>query len=252
MKRISIIGSALLAALAVTAVLASAASAAAPEWGRCVPAEVKGTGEFLGKGCAKSAEGKGAYNWAPEPTGKAVLTGAGEEITLESAKHKIVCAASTYTGKFTGAKTATVSLDLIGCNVTSGTTKQECQSSPVPEKESEIEAEYEAELGFIKGGEHPKVGIDLKPKSTITFTCGKLPEVPLLSGTIEGSVIGQVTPINHMGEEFKLVHSELKGVQTVRDVRRWRKRHADGQPDRRDRGADRRSDGPASEIDHRP
>ena len=214
MKRIKITVSAFVVALASSAVIASGASASAPEWGQCVPTAPK-TGEYIGTKCLVPDAGKGGSDWRPEPTGKAILTGVGEGIVLETpAKRKITCAASTYTGTFTGPKTATVTIDLIGCNTFAGTTKQECQSSPVPQKESEIEAEYEAELGFIKSGEKPIVGLDIKPKSTITFTCGKLPEVGL-SGEIEGSVIGQIIGPDGMRSEYKLVHKETAGKQAV-------------------------------------
>jgi hypothetical protein len=200
---------------AVTLGLAASASAAPPEFGQCVPAVGK-TGQYKGVHCIASAGGKGGYNWAPAPGPKPGFSGVGEKVSLETpAKLKIVCGASTFDGKYTGPKTLTVTLDLVGCENTA--TKQKCQTLPV--KEGEIEAELDGELGFIVGGEKPKVGLDVKPKSPSTtftsFGCGKLPEPPGVSGTVEGSLIGAIKPLNHMVEEFKLTHAATAGVQAI-------------------------------------
>jgi hypothetical protein len=207
-------GLALTAAAAICVFGTGVAGAAPPEWGRCVLAPGGKTGEYKGANCTVKAAGNGAYNWAPEPQGKAKFAGFGLKVSLETpAKQRIVCLQSDFDGSYTGPKTATVKLTLVGCDLER--TKVLCSSNPL--KEGEIEGELEGELGFIKTGEKPIVGIDLKPKSPSTtfasFVCGKLPEVQL-SGTIEGSAIGSVKPLNHMKPEFLSVFKVVAGVQS--------------------------------------
>jgi hypothetical protein len=208
-----------LAVVALVALgIATTASAAPPEFGRCVAAIGK-TGAYKGKNCTAPAGGKGTYNWLPGPGPAPAFSGTGEKVALETpGKLKLICGAATFDGAYSGPKTVLVTLDLIGCENTA--TKQKCQTMPV--KEGEIEAEVEGELGFISGGAKPVVGLDLKPpasssSSTVTtFQCGKPPEVLGVSAAVEGSVIGPIKPITHMTEEFKLSYAETNGVQAVR------------------------------------
>ena len=128
----------------------------------------------------------------------------------------IKCAAATFEGSYTGPKTEKLTLSLIGCILSSSPSQPKCQSSPA--KEAEIETNLEGEIGFIKGGSKPIVGLDLKPQapSTVfpTFQCGKLPETGP-SGTIEGSVIAPVKPLNGMVEAFKIPYKVVAGKQAV-------------------------------------
>jgi hypothetical protein len=196
--------------------MTAAAQAAPPEFGKCVPAVGK-TGEYKGKNCLAPAAGKGTYNWQPAPGPKPTFSGVGEKVSLETpGKVIITCAAATFEGSYTGPKTETVTATLIGCILSSSPSQQKCQTTPA--KEGEIEASLEGEIGFIRGGEKPLVGLDLKPKSPstvfATFQCGKLPETGP-SGTIEGSVIAPIKPINHAAEEFKLLYQATSGKQAV-------------------------------------
>jgi hypothetical protein len=204
-------------ALVATAALgtATSASAAPPEFGRCVHSAGK-TGEYKGTGCTAPAGGKGSYNWVAGPGPKPGFSSTGEKVALETpGKLKFICGAATFDGTYTGAKTVTGTLNLIGCENTA--TKQKCQTSLM--NEAEIQAEVDGELGFITGGTKPVVGLDLKPKegsSTFTsFQCGKPPEVPGVSGVVEGSLIGPIKAINHMVESFTLTFAESNGVQAV-------------------------------------
>jgi hypothetical protein len=210
-----IFGLALFAAIALGA--ATSASAAPPEFGRCVPAATAKTGEYKGAKCTLPAGGKGTYNWLPGPGPSPKFVATGEKVSLETVgKTKIQCAASTADGEYTGAKTETETLVLIGCIETA--TNQKCQTNPF--KEGEIETEpLEGELGFISNGEIPVVGVDLKPKSPSTtvavFSCGKPPETPGLSVLIEGSVIAPIKPTNNMLLEFKSPYVVTAGKQAV-------------------------------------
>jgi hypothetical protein len=173
-------------------------------------------GEYKGAHCLLLAGGKGNYNWVPGPGPKPVFVGTGEKVSLETvAGTKIQCAASTQEGSYTGPKTESDTLVLIGCIETK--TSQKCQTNPL--KEGEIETQpLKGELGFISNGEKPVVGVDLKPETgsvVATFVCGKLPESPGINVVLEGSVIAPIKPVNRMRLEFTLPYVVMGGKQAV-------------------------------------
>src|ERR1700682_3211521 len=213
MKRAKILGLCLIAVLTGSAIASAAASAALPEFGRCVKVTTPHTGAYKGNNCLIPAGGTGAYNWEPGPGAAKKFEGAGETATLETVgKQKIQCGGSTFTGEYTGAKTETVTLNLINCADVS--TAQLCQSNPVKEGEIETPVALEGELGFIVGGEKPTVGLALKHSPTIvTFECGKLPETTIVHGALEGSVISKIMPIDRMVKEFKQTYRTSAGKQ---------------------------------------
>jgi hypothetical protein len=216
MRPLRMVGVTVLAVAAVAATGVASAAAAPPEWGRCEAAVGGKTGEYKNAKCTAPAGGTGLFNWAPEPTGKAKFATVGEKVGLETTgKRRIICGESVSDGSYTGPKTATVTLMLVGCNLEGTATR--CQTNPA--KEGEIEASLEAELGFITGGSRPVVGVALKPKAPSTvwaaFSCVKLPETPVLSGVIEGSVIGRIKPLNRMTAEYAEIYSAAAGVQAV-------------------------------------
>jgi hypothetical protein len=204
MRLIRIVGLALAASALLATVASATASAAVPEFGRCVPAVGK-TGEYAGATCTRSAAGKGLYNWVPGPGPKPKFEGSSATVpVLQMAGLTINCAAATFNGEYTGAKTASVTVDLIGC--VNKATNRECQTNPAKEGEIEPPGALEGEIGFVNINGLRKVGLDLKRSPVITtFTCGKPAEIPPeLSGTLEGSVIGQIGPPNYMREMFRL------------------------------------------------
>jgi hypothetical protein len=203
--------------LVICAIAAPSASAAEyeleglPALGRCVPAAGK-TGEYKGSHCVTNAGGKGAYNFIPGPGPQPKFKGTIGATKLETVggNYVVQCSSGSAAGEYTGQKTAKVSLTLLGC--AHATTSQKCQTTPT--KEAEIETEpIEGELGYIRGGLHPKVGLDLKPSPAITFTCGAIPEVPTLV-TVEGSAIGQWTPLNVMRSTFRATYKATGGKQS--------------------------------------
>jgi hypothetical protein len=213
MKRAKILGLCLIAVLTGSAIASAVASAALPELGRCVKVVVPHTGTYKAANCVVLAGGTGSYNWEPGPGANKKFEGAGEVTTLETVgKQKIECGGSTFTGEYTGVKTETVTIDLINCADVK--TKQFCQSNPVKEGEIETPLALEGELGFIVGGEKPRVGLDLKHSPNIvTFECGKLPETTIIHGTLEGSVISYVLPIDRMATEVKQSYKGKEGKQ---------------------------------------
>lgn len=217
MRGIGRMGLCLVAVLACSAMTAATATAAEyeieglPEFGRCVPSLSK-TGEYKNAGCTQVAPGNGGYKWLPGPGAKNKFEGSSSLTKLETVgKYGVVCSSGSYKGEYTKPKTVSLSIGLVGC-LEKGTSRK-CQTTPA--KESEIETTVEGELGFIKGGLTPKVGLDLKPSSPIAFTCGTLPELPtpITSLTLEGSAIGVIRPPNRMRTISKLVYTAAAGIQ---------------------------------------
>jgi hypothetical protein len=213
MRLIKSAGVALFAVLALGAFASVAASAAVPEFGRCVPATTPKTGEYAGAHCTKPAGGKGNYNFIAGPGAKPKFEGTSSEgPILEMPNLKISCSAETYNGEYTGAKTASVTVDLIGC--INAANHKKCQTNLAKEGEIEPPGALEGEIGFVNINGRQNVGIDLKRSPLIAaFTCGETTQPPELTGTIEGSVIGQLSPLNVMREESRLRYRTAGGKQ---------------------------------------
>jgi hypothetical protein len=213
MRPMKMAAAAFAAVLTMSAALVANASAAVPEFGRCVPATTPKTGEYAGAHCTRPAGGKGSYNFIPGPGEHPKFEGTNSlVVVLEMPKLTISCAAETFNGEYTGAKTVSVTVDFIGC--VNAATERKCQSNPAKEGEIEPPGTLEGEIGLIKVGSKTAVGLDVKRAPVIaTFTCGEFGEVPEVTGVIEGSVIGKIAPINSMHEEFKLQYKAAEGKQ---------------------------------------
>jgi hypothetical protein len=210
---------ALAAALAIGALAAMApsAGAAVPEFGRCVKVEGK-SGKYAGSTCIKQAAKGGSYEWTPLTSeDRYTFAGSGGGATLTAAGHlPISCTSTNISGEYTGAKTATIKLELQACLNAEG---KDCTSLTNPQTKSLIETlPLEAELGFIKneevGTRHVvQTGLDIKPKSPLTdlviYECGN----PLETSRREGSVIGKLTPFDKMTTVSDLAVTARKGVQ---------------------------------------
>jgi len=203
----------LVAAVTVGMALAANAAASLPEFGRCVPVTTPKTGEYTGARCIKPAGGRGKYNFVPGPGEHPKFEGVNSDVVvLEMPKLTIICAGETFNGEYTGAKTASVAIDLIGCsNAASG---KRCQSNPVKEGEIEPPGTLEGEIGLIKVGTRMGVGLDVKRSPAITtFTCSEFGEIPEDTGVVEGSVIGKIGPLNSMREELRIQYKTSEGKQ---------------------------------------
>ncbi len=208
-----------LAALLVAGAVAAPSAGASeyelqglPEFGHCVPAPAPHTGEYVGKYCvAPATGGKGSYNWEPGPGPKAKFEGTISLTKLETVgkKFTVQCSFGVATGEYKTPKTASVALELVGC--IRSDTGQKCQTDPG--EEAEIEGKFEGELGFIKGGSKPKVGLSLKTPSPVLFSCGLPPELPT-AVTVEGAAIGTLKGIDRMRESFRLSYVAPGGKQS--------------------------------------
>jgi hypothetical protein len=191
MHRLKVIGLALVAAFALSAAVASSASAAKPEWFQN-KAVIKANVSFEGK-----AEGSA---------------------TLETENGtQVVCTSGKASGEITAPKNATkTTVTFTGCEQSG----KECKSAGAAEKEI-VTNELSGELVYLnKSTESPrKVGLKLKSNSAktdfATFVC----VTPLGNVTEEvtGTVIGETTPINEEVEVGKLIFelepAEGKGEQ---------------------------------------
>jgi len=194
-----------------------------PELGRCK--NVGTGGAYSSNGCIKVAPThNGRFEWSPGPGDKPKFEAPviGEVALVTVGGVKIGCGPSEIVGEWLDGKKASVNIAFHGCLETA--TKKTCTTPEIgPQKESEIKTvePLEGEIGFIsgKGGEKPKVGIDLKSKSSLpmlTFTCGGPPAEPTgepVSWTVEGSVIGELKPIDAMKTEGKAIFRAVAGKQ---------------------------------------
>jgi hypothetical protein len=214
----------LLAVLALAAFGASSSSAAPyevhalPEAGRCVSTAL-GKGIYKGGQCVTVAKpGTGRWEWVPASASeKLTFLGAGEESKLTTVgAPTIKCINANLNGEWRNPKTATVEIEFQGCQ---NPQEVQCQSGSA---KSEIKTlPLEAELGFIRneeveGRQIAVVGLDLKPQAPLTalaiYNCGSQTE----TSTLEGSVIGEIKPIDKMGLPQNVVYkTRVSGAQLV-------------------------------------
>jgi hypothetical protein len=205
---------AVLGAIVVSAAFAVSAQAAElPELGRCV-AVTRGTGEYSNGRCLQAVAGTGSHDWLSGPGAEKKFEGStSEPVLLETVgRRQVHCnGAATYSGEYTGPKTATVNVKLTEC--ADSITGLPCQTLPIMSGTIEA-AGLEAELGFIRRAVPPQIGWDLKKSpSLVMFECSKLPET-LVLGTVTGSVIGRVGHLNSMSTEGVVRFAEGRGRQS--------------------------------------
>jgi hypothetical protein len=139
MRRIRIVGLCLIAACVVTVVAAVSASAAAPEFGRCLKQATKSLSNYDSSKCVKLASEdsgteaeklkKGNYQWFPGVVKNKFTTAikSGTIATLETVGGtKITCTGETSSGEYTSTKTVgKMVAKFTGCE----TNKLKCESA---------------------------------------------------------------------------------------------------------------------------
>jgi alpha-tubulin suppressor-like RCC1 family protein len=176
-----------------------------PELGRCVKVTT-GKGVFTRRSCVPESSGHtGAFEWMPGPGSRPGFKGAIARVALQTAAGSLItCTAGEFSGSYTSAVTETLGLTFTGCR--NGTGKA-CQSNATKAGEITTAQALEGELGFIRSGLRPKVGVDYKPKSPspalLSFECREGVEAPT-QVLVEGSVIAQALPIDAMKTLVKL------------------------------------------------
>lgn len=200
--------------LGATGAATASAASTPPEFGKCV-AVTPHTGGYTGPKCLTPASGnKGSYNWQPAPGAAPKFSFAIEGVVLTSAGRQIKCESSEGEGEYTGPKTVAITkLLLKNCRLVGVEPPFASFCQNIGAFRGEVTAnELVGELGYIQGGDKPKIGLDLKPKSgssLASFECGGASEITehgMGTGTLlelEGSVIGRIKPINKpLTEEF--------------------------------------------------
>jgi hypothetical protein len=180
MTRIRIIGLALVAVVALSA-FASASAFAAPEF--------KGEGAVAG-------------------TTFTSTSGAGKMEGTETIK----CSASTSSGEITSATTVgKVVVTFTGCEDKG----KKCKSSSGAAAGEIKTVSLKGELGEVASAEAASgVGELLTPESGSKYV--SIESCTLFAVEVTGSVIGEVTPINTLSTEGKLIYTEASKKQTIK------------------------------------
>jgi PKD repeat protein/flagellar hook assembly protein FlgD len=198
--------------------IADSAGGGLPEFGRCVSeAPVKEGSKTVYKGdyteskCTKASSAKaGKYEWLGGPGTDRGFTGTEGAMTLETVdKVKIKCSAGQATGTYATARTESLTIAFTGCEL--AVPKVSCQSEGA--RAGEVKSSVlEAELGFIKGGSKPSVGLSLEPVAPdadlASFKCGEA------SLAVSGSAIAPVTAVDQMVKAFTSKYLASKGKQS--------------------------------------
>jgi hypothetical protein len=208
MRRIGF-GTVLSLAVAVCAAATGTASAAAPEFGRCVKV-ANGAGVYATANCT-SAGGERRWEWLPGAGQKNHFTTSIKPKTFvefqpRPYRGKVVCSGETGTGEISGPTTVeNVTLTLTGCERPINCETDPRSPGPV------ILSGLKGRLGVIKAGETPlkdKIGLDLRGENT--FFCGQGIEKLDLSG----SAIGVIAPTDSMTTLRTWPFSEVRGKQS--------------------------------------
>jgi hypothetical protein len=177
MKCLKMIGASLLAALALGAVLASAATAAPPE--------------FLHEGKEVTLKGFKVKS----KTGLTI-------IELSGTTYKITCSSNTAEGKIKGkTEVEKVTGKFKGCKAKKGKEEKECEvksTSPEGKKEEIVTKELKGHLGVVAHEEaESEVGLILEPASGEVYVTikGSTECLPKEMSEVKGSLIGEITPV---------------------------------------------------------
>ncbi|MGO9489152.1 MAG: hypothetical protein ACLQBB_09030 [Solirubrobacteraceae bacterium] len=161
--------------------------------------------------CAFSAQADAAL---PEfsPAAPIPFTSTSGKTTLETVgKTKITCKADTNAGEITSASTVKVVFHLTGCE-----DKTIACMSPNGAPGEIVTNPLIGVLGYVVNPEVKQVGLDLTEPTggpLIEFLCGAA-----VRGSVLGSVIGELTPVNKLvtpPKHFVLKFKQKKGMQAI-------------------------------------
>jgi len=189
-----------------------------PEFGRCVTLSGKfPAGKYLGPSCiTKSAgENTGRYEWNAGPSTQYRFKGtSGAAMLGPVGEWGVTCSGGAYGGEVNGAGTERMTIALTGCE--SVGLKASCQNTGAAAGNITTYS-LEGELGFIKGGERPSVGMDLRPTgftapALVKYECGGGGTGSGAQVSETGSVIAP-TGIDEMSTESALRFKASKAHQ---------------------------------------
>jgi hypothetical protein len=214
MKRTKVLGLALVAVFAISAVVSATASAVLPAFFHCSQV-AKGTGTYPTKvACEKKEKaGEEPREWSITEVvagSKIKFSTKGGTATLKAAGNTVECEESVTPNEdeITGPKSVTSkAVKFKGCH--KGTT--ECKSTGAAAKEI-VTKPLVGEIGYLSSSAKT-VGTKLAPSPAgtfVEFTCGTA------STTVEGCVVGQDKNVNELTTTSKLIYKELEGHQEFR------------------------------------
>jgi len=217
MRRIKIIGLALIAASAFAVVAVSTAQAADPLILVCSKVT---TGKFLDANCLKPGSG----TWEKLEILRGVLypfrilSGAG---TLSnSTGSSIVCTSDSGSGDVVGPdKVSGVVAVFSGCIGTENGEKCTVKSkSPLGKTGEIITNTLKGEYGLVATSEAPSgVGVDLESETGKVFVL--IEKAPCaIEAAVEGSVAGEANPINEISLHLRLLFIGVKGGQSIKTI----------------------------------
>ncbi len=257
MRHVRILGLCLVAIFAMAAVTAGTASAAGPEWGRClkVPVEIKGhvhkKGKYSNAGCTTALAG-GEYEFLKGVEGlpggaEFTAKQTSEQAELETSQGiSVDCTSTEARGSLSGIRDVTsVEVTFKGCELTfldfaCENTFEESEEPPKFEYfEGEISTRLlKGKLGYISGAgtSEPKVGLELEPEEKkglfAEFVCGVKhsreggPLIVRVGGKeAKGggdSIISPVTPIDTMATTLTQTYEEKTVTNESGEVERER------------------------------
>jgi hypothetical protein len=222
MRRIRIAGLCLVAVFATSLIASSAASAALPEFGRCikqVAVEKKYAGNYSDSKCTKEVKGeevakKGKYKWEAGPGAKPGFTTSGGTATLATKGGKTVtCTSEKSTGEYLSGdnKHESTTVEFAGCVsnsfkcTTEGKASGELVTNPL-----------EGEVGYENKAKK-KTALKLYPKAPqkkfIEFKCIGLEVKVRGKGEENGAGILVNIKNDKMATTETLKYKATKGVQ---------------------------------------
>jgi hypothetical protein len=216
MKRMRIIGLAIVALCSLGAMTAASASASLPAFYECKKVTVKKSGTYE-KGCVKTSGGTTEKEYEKvEGIGKAaakLFKGKGGAATLHTPAvgGEVVCKAFKDEGRVTAVKAETKVISIFTGCVSLG---KKCTTTGQTAGTIKTNS-LEGGLGYIEAASHT-VGVDLKAEGggeLAAFNCEGL-EIK-----VNGSVIGQLTPINTMSTSSVTAFTvNGSGLQTYKNL----------------------------------
>jgi hypothetical protein len=239
MRRITIVGLCLAAALALSAMLASS-SLALPEVGRCL-VQAKHEGKYTDSNCQKKAKKvsekfTGEYERVKSAVKQHFTASSGEAFLEGKSGLKVVCKESTAAGKYDADGTTpsikaveNVVATFTGCGIPA--VGVECNTEGHPAGEI-VTKELEGNLGYIKKTAPKEVGQELKPHTKggefANFNCTTAFHIVVkecnAGATVCGSeekggncIISKVTPINEMGLTSTSTYKVKEGSPGVQE-----------------------------------
>ncbi len=199
MRRMRLVGLALVAVFALSVVVAAAAQAAEPE--------------FL------NAKGEAVVK-----TGFTSSSGAGTMYTKGAAE--ISCSSSSATGNIKGTKeVANVVVTFSGCTAKNLSNESTCSAKSEGQSEGTIVTEKLVGK-LVKTSVGTKVGQVLKPASGSTYVKVIASCLALEDTTVKGEIVGEVSPLKEAAETGKLVYNvNAKKEQAINEYSYEGKEH---------------------------